>query len=175
MHRRSESQRLKDFLTFPLRALTLFFIDRWGLSSLASERYDYVNREIQGYCLDVGCENHNCFINEYLDGAGRGIDVYPYEGLISQEIVQDMTQFPFENDTFFSVTFIANLNNVPKSVRDAELSEDYRVLKRGGNIIITMGNPVAEVLVHKLVAFYDRVLGARYDIDAERGMNDEEE
>jgi SAM-dependent methyltransferase len=175
MRRRSQLQKLKDFLTFPLRSLTLFFTDRWGLSSLASERYDYVGREIIGYCLDVGCGQHNRFVNEYLEGKGRGIDVYPYEGLTSEEIVKDITYFPFEDNIFDSVTFIANLNHVPRSIRDTELAEAYRVLKQGGNIIVTMGNPIAEILVHKLVAFYDRVFGTDYDIDAQRGMADEEE
>ena len=52
---RSLLRRLADFLTFPLRAMTLFEKDKWGLSSLASDRFRYVAREVRGYCLDVGC------------------------------------------------------------------------------------------------------------------------
>ncbi len=70
-------QKLKDFVSFPVRAVTLFHDDRWGLSSLATERFDYVRREVQGYCLDVGCGRHNRFVTEHLGGNGVGIDVFP--------------------------------------------------------------------------------------------------
>src|SRR6266705_4967688 len=106
---RSRITRLVDFLFFPLRALTLFHQDKLGLSCQASERYDYVAREIRGYCLDVGCGYHNRFVMEWLRGNGCGIDVYQYEGLTKEQIVQDMTKFPFKGDSFDSVTFIANL------------------------------------------------------------------
>ena len=165
----------KDFLTFPLRAVTLIEYNRWGLSALASERFDYVSRETTGYCLDVGCGKNNRFIKEYLNGCGKGIDVYKYEGLTEENIVEDITHFPFEDASFDSITFIANINHIPQSKRDIELSEAYRCLKPGGNIIVTMGNPIAEILVHKLVWLYDNLLGTKYDMDSERGMHDEEE
>jgi hypothetical protein len=62
---RTRSQHVKDFLTFPLRAFTLFHDDRWGLSSLASERFDYVAAEVRGRSLDVGCGYGNRFITGY--------------------------------------------------------------------------------------------------------------
>ncbi len=172
--RRSGAQKLKDLLTFPLRAVTLFEQDRWGLSSLASERFDYVRREVLGRCLDIGCGRHDRFIRDWCGGNGRGIDVYPYEGLGEEHLVADMTRLPFDDGSFDTVTFIANLNHVPRSQRDAELAEARRCLRPGGNLVVTMGNPLAEILVHKLVALYDRVLGTRLDVDSERGMDDEE-
>ena len=120
MKRRTPFQQTVDFLTFPLRAITLFHNDKWGLSSQASERYDYVAREVRGYCLDVGCGYYNRFVTEWLSGNGKGIDVFPYEGLGKEEIVTDMTHFPFEDASFDSITFIANLNHVPRSLRDRE-------------------------------------------------------
>lgn len=168
-------QRIKDTLTFPLRALTLFHEDRWGLSSLASERFDYVARHVRGRCLDVGCGPHDRFVHEWLAGRGKGIDVFAYEGLTEDQIFADLTKFPFPDGSFVSVTFIANLNHVPRSQRDAELSEAYRVLMPGGNIVVTMGNPLAEILVHKVVALRDRLFGTRDDMDGERGMEEEEE
>jgi ubiquinone/menaquinone biosynthesis C-methylase UbiE len=171
---RRQNQKTADFITFPLRALTLFHRDRWSLSSLASERFDYVAREVRGYCLDVGCGYHNRFVKEFLEGNGKGIDVFQYDGLSKEDIVADMTHFPFQDASFESVTFIANLNHVRKSDRDAELMEAHRCLKPGGNIIVSMGNPVAELVVHKVVSFYDRYLGAKVDMDTERGMNEEE-
>src|SRR5438309_4593223 len=75
--RRNVLQKWKDFITFPVRALTLFHSDRCGLSCLSSERFDYVAGEVRGYCLDVGCGRYNRFILEYLRGNGKGIDVFP--------------------------------------------------------------------------------------------------
>jgi len=171
---RSRRQKIKDFLTFPLRALILFHDDRWGLSSLASERFDYVASEVQGYCLDIGCGYSNRFVREYLGGHGVGIDVYPYAGLTEENLVPDLTHLPFADHSFDTVTFIANLNHAPESQRDAELAEAFRVLRPGGRIIVTMGLPWVEILVHKLVWFYDRFLGINVDMDSERGMQEGE-
>ena len=171
---RSVLHKIADTISFPFRALTLFEKDKWGLSSLASERFYYVAQSVQGFCLDVGCCKHNRFINEFVGGNGKGIDVYPYEGLTEEQLVEDISHFPFEDETFDTVTFIANINHVPKSLRDIELGEAYRCIKTGGNIIVTMGNPVAEFLVHKVVFLYDKCLG-NVGMDTERGMDEEEE
>lgn len=172
---RTLTQKIKDFVFFPLRAFTLFHDDKWGLSSLLTERLDYVSREVLGYCLDVGCGRHNLLVTKYLNGNGKGIDVYKYEGLTDENIVENMTKFPFDDESFDSVTFIACLNHVPKPDRDTELAEAFRVLRPGGNIIITMGNPLAELIVHKVVFVYDKLLGTDYDVDTERGMEEDEE
>lgn len=172
---RTNIQKIKDFIFFPLRALTLHDLDRWGLTSLASERFDYVAKEARGHCLDVGCGKYNRFVKQYLGGNGKGIDIFSYEGLTEENIVKDMTHLPFSDNFFDSISFIANLNHVPKSCRDKELQEAYRVLKPGGNIIVTMGNPLAEVLVHRVVHWHDKFFGTNYDTDSERGMEDEEE
>jgi ubiquinone/menaquinone biosynthesis C-methylase UbiE len=163
-----------DFLTFPIRALLLYSGDRLGLSAISSERYDYVAREVRGYCLDVGCGRYNRFVTQYLGGEGVGVDVYPYAGLGAEQLLKDRTKFPFPAERFDSVTFIATINHIAESHRDAELREAFRVLRPGGNVIITMGTPVAMVLVHRLLHFYDRVLGTSLDIDGERGMEAEE-
>lgn len=172
---RSPLRRLADFLTFPVRAFTLFEHDFGPFSALASERFDYVAREVVGYCLDIGCGRHNRFIQQHHAGNGIGVDVFPYEGLAPEQLVQDPSRLPFAGATFDSVTFIANLNHVPRSMRDLELAEAFRCLKPGGRIVVTMGNPLAEIAVHKVVALYDRWLGTRFDVDGERGMGAEEE
>lgn len=174
MKLRPPAQIAKDFITFPVRALTLFVNDRWGLSSLKSERFDYVAREVKGYCLDVGCGRGNKFVKDYLNGKGVGIDVFKYEGLAEENIVQDITHFPFADNTFDSVTFIANLHHVPIPLRDLELAEAYRCLKPKGNIIVTVVNPVAGILVHKLVEFYSHIFDIKIDEDCDRGMHEEE-
>ncbi len=171
---RSRVQKITDFITFPFRALTLIENDRWGLSSLRSERFDYCANEVRGFCLDVGCGKHNWFVMHYLDGNGKGVDVYPYDGLSEEQIMDDPRNFPFEDEIFETVTFIANLNHIPEPTRDIELREAYRCLKPGGNIIVTMGNPIAEVLTHNVVWLYDRFLGTQYDVDNIRGMKEGE-
>lgn len=144
-------------------------------SSLQSERFDYVSGEIIGYCLDIGCGRNNRFINEYLHGNGIGIDVYPYAGLTSDNIVEDMTKLPFCRETFTSATLIANINHIPNSMRKTELQEIYRVIQYNGNIIVTMGNPIAEILIHKIVNLYDRIFRTHFDVDTERGMEEDEQ
>ena len=174
MGQRSNAQRALDFVTFPFRALALIENDRWGLSSLATERYDYCSREVIGFCLDVGCGKNNRFVTEFLNGNGVGIDSYPYEGLTDEHLVDDLTTFQFEDETFDSISFIANLSHIPESKRDQEFGEAYRVLKPNGNIIATMGNPLAEFLTHKVVWFYDKVFKTKFDMDNIRGMSEEE-
>jgi hypothetical protein len=172
---RSSAHKLLDFCTFPIRALTLHGgNDVFGLSSLASERFYYVSQYVQGYCLDVGCGPHNRFVSEFRLGNGKGIDVFAYDGLTEDNIVHDMTKLPFPDEHFNSVTFIANLNHVPKYMRHKELSEAFRILMSGGNIVITMGRPFIEILVHKLVWFYDKYFQTSFDLDNKRGMHEEE-
>ena len=171
---RTSSQKLLDFLTFPLRALTLFHASALGLSSLADERFDFVASETRGHTLDIGCGRHNRFVVQVLRGRGRGIDLFAYDGLTAENLVPDLTRLPFPDACFDTVTFIANLNHCPEPDRDKELSEAFRVLRPGGRIIITMGHPFAEVAVHKLVWLYDRLLGTSVDLDTERGMAPDE-
>lgn len=172
--KRNLRQKILDFFTFPVRAFVLHFQDRWGLSCLATERFDFVAKETKGFCLDIGCGCHNRFIKEFLGDNGIGIDVYKYEGLDDNNIIEDMTNLPFENETFDTATLIANINHIPEPHRNAELEEIYRCLKPGGKIIVTMGNPIAEIIVHKVVWLSDRFLGTKVDIDSERGMEEEE-
>jgi len=172
---RGNIQKFIDIVTFPVRALTVLYDDKYGLTSLTNEKFDYVAKEVKGFCLDVGCGKNNVFVKNHLSGNGQGIDVFPYEGLVPENIVADMAHLPFKDASFDTVTFIANINHIPKPERDAELAEAYRCLKPGGNIVVTMGSPFAEVLAHKVVGLYDKYLGTAYDVDSIRGMKEEEE
>lgn len=176
--RRSNIQKAVDFLTFPVRAVMPFRageLSKWGLSSRAAERFDYAAREVVGYTLDVGCGPYNRFVTKYLGGRGVGIDVFPYDGLTEDQIFSDLTRFPFEDNSFDSVTLIATLHHIPRSKREAELAEIHRVLRPGGNLILTMATPLTETLVHKVTRLHAKLLGNVYDIDLLREMHEEEE
>lgn len=170
VRRRTRLQQWKDFAAFPARAVLLLGGDRWGLSALFTERYDFVAREVRGYCLDVGCGPHNRFVNHVLNGAGRGVDVYRYDGLTDADLLVDPSRFPFDDASFETVTFNANFNHIPPRLRDQEFAEAYRCLKPGGNVVVTMGNPIAEILVHQLLRLSDRWCGTALDLDNQRGM-----
>ena len=172
---RARGQQVKDFLTFPLRAVLPVQESRWGLTSRPDERFEYVAREISGRVLDIGCGRHNAFINRYASGNGVGVDVFRYDGLAEENIVDDMAHLPFPDASFDTVTFIACFNHIPKTERDAEVREAFRVLRKGGKIVVTMGNPLAELAIHRLVHVYDRLLGTKLDMDTERGMHEDEE
>lgn len=172
---RTKSKEFLDFIMFPFRAFFLIMDDRWGLSSLRSDRFYYVAKEIKGFCLDIGCGPNNIFIGKFLNNNGVGIDVFEYEGLTGENIIKDLSQIPFNDEKFTSVTFIANINHIPKRLRDIELKEAFRVLKNNGNIIVTMGNPIAELLAHLVIWISDTVFKTKVDFDTERGMDDEED
>jgi ubiquinone/menaquinone biosynthesis C-methylase UbiE len=172
---RSRGQLVKDFVTFPVRAVLPVQKTKWGLTSRPDERFEYVAREITGRVLDIGCGRENLFVNNYANGDSVGIDVFRYEGLAEEQIVEDMTHLPFPDESFDTVTFIANFNHIPQPLRDAEMSEAFRVLRKGGTVVVTMGNPVAELTIHRLVHTYDRFLGTNLDMDTERGMHEDEE
>ncbi len=176
--RRSNVQKAVDFLTFPVRAVMPFRageLSKWGLSSRAAERFDYAAREVVGHTLDVGCGPYNRFVTEYLGRRGVGIDIFPYDGLTEDQIFSDLTHFPFEDASFDSVTLIATLHHIPRSKRRTELAEIYRVLRPGGNLILTMATPLTEILVHKVTRLHAKLLGNAYDIDLLREMHEEEE
>jgi len=172
---RSKIQKIKDFISLPLRSFTLFEQNKWGLTSMKDERFEYAASEVLGRCLDIGCGRGNSFIKKHLSGNGVGIDVFKYEGLEDRDIVLDMTKLPFEDGSFDSVSFIANLNHVPGNIRDKELKEAYRCLRSGGNIIVTMPCAFAGILIHQFVYAYDKIFGTNYDVDTVRGMHEDEE
>jgi SAM-dependent methyltransferase len=172
--RRTRRQATLDFATFPVRAVLPWRDDRWGLTSRRSERFIEVASRVQGHTLDIGCGRHDIFVREFLGGRGLGIDVFAYDGLEPNQIVEDMRRLPYAEGSFDTVTMVATLNHIPERDRDAELAEAHRCLRSGGNIVVTMGHPVAEWAIHKLVAFYDRVLGTSLDVDDERGMHEDE-
>ena len=172
--KRSKFQKIVDFITFPIRSLLVTEHNKWGMTSLRNERYDYAAREVVGFCLDVGCCRHNAFITTFLNGNGVGIDNFPFNGLTNANLLEDMTSFPFQNESFDSVTFLANLNHIPEHDRDAELSEAYRCLRKGGNLILQTAIPWVSIAAHITAEKYDQIFGTNHHTDLEMGMDDDD-
>ncbi len=170
---RSIIGKIADVITFPIRALFMGTEGKLGLSSLREERMRTVAEYSRGQVLDIGCGPGNIFIKQYIGASnGTGIDLFSYEGV--ENVVEDMTNLPFEDYSFDTVTLIAVGGHIPKSKRSAEFNEFTRVLKPEGILIMTEGEPITQYLVHKWSHFYLGLQG-KLDMDSERGMGEEEE
>lgn len=170
---RSNISRIADVITFPIRALFMGTQGKAGLSSLREERMQTVAQYCKGRVLDIGCGPGNLFIRQYIGASnGTGIDVYPYDGV--ENLVEDMAELPFEDSSFDTLTLIAVGGHIPKSKRVAEFREFARLLKPGGILIMTEGEPLTQYLLHKWRPFCLRLQG-QLDMDSERGMEEEEE
>jgi ubiquinone/menaquinone biosynthesis C-methylase UbiE len=141
MPKKTNSQKFKDFVFFPIRTLLPEkYVEKIGLTTLKKERINIVLNHCQGKVLDIGCGN-NELIKEYKNGIG--IDAYPWE---NADIICDTINLPFENQSFDTVTFVASLNHIPNRLE--VLKEANRVLKNNGKFIITMINPTIGFLCH---------------------------
>lgn len=170
---RSRAGKILDTIFFPLRALFLGEQGAWGLSSIRDERMRMVARYCQGRVLDIGCGPGNLFVSKWLAGWDAvGVDVYPYEGV--ELVVEDMTHLPFGDEEFDTVTLIAVGGHIPRHKRAAEFQEFARVLRPGGRLLMTEGEPVTQFLRHKWLQFYLGLQG-RQDMDTCRGMAEDEE
>ena len=171
--KRSAFRIFLDSIFLPYRALFQTTEGKFGLSPIRDERMRVVASFCQGRVLDVGCGPGNLFIREFIgEENGVGIDIYPYEGVGS--IVEDMTNIPFEDGSFDTVTLIAVGGHIPKRKRVAEFEEFARVLQPGGRLIMTEGEPITQYLRHKWLHFY-LGLQNKEDMDTERGMEEDEE
>ena len=127
----------------------------------------------RGRVLDVGCGKNNLFVKKYIGMEnGVGIDVFPYEGI--DLLVEDMCSLPFTDEEFDTVCLIAIGGHIPKSKRVDEFKEFARVLKPGGRLIMTEGEPVTQTLNH-IWRHYSMKLVGRHRMDSERGMDEVEE
>ena len=167
------SSKFLNFALFPLRALFLPEESKWGLLSLRDERMKVVASYCFGKVLDIGCGRGNYFVTHFIGTVnGLGIDVYPYEGV--EHIIEDMSVLPFEDDLYDTITLIAVGGHIPKSLRVAEFKEFARILKPGGRLVMTEGEPVTQWINHKWYEVFYAFQGKK-DMDSERGMDEEEE
>ncbi|MDD5145061.1 MAG: class I SAM-dependent methyltransferase [Candidatus Pacebacteria bacterium] len=155
-------------LAFPLRAVFMGDKGKLGLISLREERMRFVARFCKGRTLDVGCGPDNLFIKNFIgEKNGIGIDVFPYKGV--ENIVKDMTKIPFKNNFFDTITLIAAVSHIPRSKRIDEFAEFSRLLRPGGKLVLTEGEPFTQILIHKWEEL------RKTGLDYERGMEEGEE
>lgn len=164
--------RLLNSLFFPIRALFLPKANFLGLSSLREERFQMVAKHARGRVLDLGCGPGNLFVRDWAEAGSVGLDVFAYDGV--GQVHEDMTKIPFDDSTFDTVTLIAVGGHIPQSARAAEFRDIARVLKPGGRLIITEGEPLTQTIVH-LWRHFSLALIGKQDMDSERGMGSEEQ
>lgn len=170
---RTKLQVIADNCFFPFRALFVPEENRFGLTSLREERFELVSRFSTGRVLDIGCGKNNLFVRNWANHPDSvGIDVYSYDGI--EQVHQDMTNLPFSDSSFDSVTLIAVGGHIPQNSRVEEFADIARVLKPGGTLLMTEGEPVTQTVGH-LWRHLSYALIGKKDMDSERGMEEDEQ
>ena len=165
-------KRFLNAMVFPYRALFMHHGFGGFITSMEEDRMIRVARYCKGRVLDVGCGPYNKFIkNVYPDGIG--VDFHPYKGV--EIVLDDPTHLPYDSESFDTVTLNAVGGHIPKQLREVEFKELARLLRTGGRLIMTEGEPITQYLHHKWVFMLGKVFGAECDVDTERGMKDGEE
>ena len=114
-----------------------------GLTPIDDERVIMALKHTKGRVLDVGCGANN-FVRSYGDGVG--VDVADWKG--ADAVIDDAAKLPFKAGEFDTVSYIACLNHIPN--RTDAVKEAARVLKKDGQIIITMIPPLMGRFIHWL-------------------------
>lgn len=135
-----------------------------GLKLLEGIRIRKVLPIVRGRLLDIGCGCNNLVKNykRIYHGKGVGIDVFAWPGV--DKVVVNSSKLTFDDNSFDTITFLANLNHIP--YREEVLKEAERLLKPGGLLIITMISKIIGEMWHK---FPERLWGER-----EKGRSFEE-
>lgn len=140
----SPGRTLLSRLCFPVLALLSREQSlRLGLVPIDDERVIMALRRARGRVLDVGCGS-NLFVRSYGDGVG--VDVVPWEGC--DMVLEEPTRLPFADASFDTVSFLACLNHIPE--RHAVVREAARVLRPGGQVLVTMIPPRLGAFIHWL-------------------------
>lgn len=150
---KSALQALADTIFFPIRVLVPDPVsERFGISSLRTERMASVLREIDGRCLDVGAHD-NLLLNLYKRGndsqeAAESVGVDVVDWGADCLVLPNTETLPFADGSFQTVTFVACINHIPE--RRAALAEARRVLAPDGRVLVTMISRFVGALDHRL-------------------------
>lgn len=138
-------QIIYDFIGAPLRlgVLSNEAAERFGFTSITSERINNVLPLIKGELLDIGCGD-NRLVRSY--GNGIGVDAHDADG--GAVIIENTAHIPFGDGRFDTITFLASLNHIPNRVE--VIDEAMRLLKDDGQVIVTMINPLLGGIGHKI-------------------------
>jgi SAM-dependent methyltransferase len=166
---RSVWDKVVNFIFFPYRAFIMNPNQSTSfLVCLRDERMSAVAKYCQGKTLDVGCGPDNVFISHFYKN-GVGVDFFKFQGLNDGQIISDPRKFPFADESFETITLIANINHIPMSVLEDEFKEMQRILKPGGRMVITRIGPITSVLTHNIVKLQSKITSHIHDMDSERG------
>lgn len=116
----------------------------WIGSFLRNKRNGIVLKHLSGRALDVACGD-NILIKTY-GGNGTGIDIADYGN--ADVVTKDLSDMPFANETFDSVSIVGSLNYFEKPV--PVLKEISRVMKKDGELLVTMPNYFVMQIWHKI-------------------------
>ncbi len=137
----SASKTLLSRLAFPLLSLLSREQSlRLGLTPIDDERVIMALKHTKGRVLDIGCGANN-FVRSY--GNGVGVDVAAWKG--ADIVIKDAAKLPFKKE-FDTVSYLACLNHIPN--RTDSVKAAAKVLKPGGQIIITMIPPTMGKFIH---------------------------
>ncbi len=111
------------------------------LTPIDDERVIMAMKYANGRALDIGCGANN-FIRSY--GNGLGVDVHPWNGC--DQVITDAAKLPFKKGEFQTITYLACLNHIPN--REASVKSAYKLLDKGGKVLVTMITPHWGAFIH---------------------------
>ena len=171
-------QQAYDFVGAPLRMVMLpdQICEKMHLTSLRAERFAMTLKHMKGRTCDIGAGD-NMLIKIYKEmyphdkdvQASVGTDVIDWGG--DCVIMEDSTKLPFEDNSFDTVCFIACINHIPE--REETLKEAYRILKPGGQLMISMIGRFIGVVGHA-IWWYSEDKHREVDEEEEMGMDPKE-
>ena len=168
-------QSFYDLVFAPLRMVLLpdTVCENLHVTSLRSERFAIVLPHMSGRCLDIGAgDNMLLRLKEQRNNnkaESVGVDVVDWGG--GCKILPSVSELPFDDDYFDTVTFVACINHIPE--REEALREVARVLKPNGRILITMIGKLIGEIGHKLW-WYSEDKHREVHSDEKMGMDERE-